>query len=54
MPELPEVETVKNFLKSVLLHPNKKKIKQIFTYYPNIIREPSPADFTKILVGQTF
>ena len=39
MPELPEVETVKNSLKPKLVG---RKIKNVNIYYENIIEYPSP------------
>lgn len=50
MPELPEVETVKETLKKQVLN---KKIKEVQVLYPNIIAEPSYQEFCKLLVGQT-
>ena len=39
MPELPEVETVRRYLQSVLLKPKAKKIKQVNVYYAKIVRD---------------
>lgn len=51
MPELPEVETIKNTLKQFVIN---KKIKQVAVYWPNIIKEPDDIDhFKMILAGQT-
>ena len=50
MPEIAEVETVRNTLKKMILH---KKIKDIKIIYPKII-ESDLTDFKKILIGQEF
>ena len=50
MPELPEVETVKNTLKPKLLN---KKITDIKIYHNNIIEYPDVKTFTKKIIGQT-
>lgn len=50
MPELPEVETVKETLKSKLVG---KKITNCNVLYPNIIVEPNASLFQKRIVGQT-
>jgi formamidopyrimidine-DNA glycosylase len=51
MPELPEVETIKNTLKQFVIH---KKIKEVYVYWPNIIKEPDDVNqFKMILSGQT-
>lgn len=49
MPELPEVETVKNSLKIRLVG---KKINDVKVYYGNIIEYPSVRDFIKMIKGQ--
>lgn len=52
MPELPEVETIKNTLKSLILN---KKIIDIAVHWPNIIKFPDDIDqFKQLLIGQTF
>jgi formamidopyrimidine-DNA glycosylase len=53
MPELPEVETVRRFLESVLLKGKAKKIKSIIAFYPGIIKHDAVA-FINTLVGQSF
>ena len=50
MPELPEVETVKNSLKEKLLG---KKIKKVTIYYDNIIEYPDVISFKKEIRNQT-
>lgn len=50
MPELPEVETVKESLKQHLIG---QKIKELFTPYPKIIKE-NLADFRNRIINQTF
>lgn len=50
MPELPEVETVKNSLKKLVLH---KKITNINIKYPNIIEYPDIDTFKKQIINQT-
>lgn len=51
MPELPEVETIKNTLKQYVIH---KEIKEVEVYWPNIIKEPDDTDhFKLVLAGQT-
>lgn len=50
MPELPEVETVKNTLKKQIL---KKQIKQAQIYWDNIIAFPTPKDFKAQIKNQT-
>ncbi|MEG0826155.1 MAG: DNA-formamidopyrimidine glycosylase [Bacilli bacterium] len=50
MPELPEVETVKNTLKKQVLN---KKIIDVKIYYPKLIEMPSAAEFEKRIVNQT-
>lgn len=49
MPELPEVETVKETLKKHILH---KKIKRVDVRYPKMIATPSVEEFTARLKGQ--
>jgi len=49
MPELPEVETVKNTLKLKLI---EKKLKKVTVYHNNIIEYPTPSLFTTQLVEQ--
>lgn len=51
MPELPEVETIKNTLKKFVIN---RKIKEIAVHWPNIIKEPDDVEhFKMILAGQT-
>jgi formamidopyrimidine-DNA glycosylase len=50
MPELPEVETVKETLKLKVLN---KKIKNVKVLYSNIIEYPASDIFIKELIGQT-
>ncbi|MFD2046292.1 DNA-formamidopyrimidine glycosylase [Ornithinibacillus salinisoli] len=51
MPELPEVETIKNTLKRFVLD---KKIEDISVFWGNIIKEPDDVEqFKHILMGQT-
>lgn len=50
MPELPEVETVKETLKRKVLG---KTIKSVDVIYPNIIENMDSSEFSKKLVGQT-
>lgn len=51
MPELPEVETIKNTLKRFVL---SKTIKEVFVYWPNIIKKPDDVkQFAHLLAGQT-
>lgn len=49
MPELPEVETVKNTLKKQILH---KKIIASKIYWDNIIAYPSPKEFKREIKNQ--
>ena len=51
MPELPEVETVRNSLKEIILN---KKIKDIVIRYDKIIENVSVEEFKDSLVGQEF
>lgn len=50
MPELPEVETVKETLKTKVIN---KKIKDVVINYDNIIEFPSVENFVKQIVKQT-
>lgn len=51
MPELPEVETIKNMLRQLV---SSKKIAQVDVYWPKIIKEPDDVEAFKLrLVGQT-
>ena len=50
MPELPEVETVKEALKHKILN---KKITDVKIYYSKIIEFPSSDEFIKKLIGET-
>ncbi|MFC4022568.1 DNA-formamidopyrimidine glycosylase [Oceanobacillus longus] len=51
MPELPEVETIKNTLKRFVLN---KTIEKVDIYWPNIIKEPDDTEHFKVLLqGQT-
>lgn len=51
MPELPEVETVKNSLKELVLN---KKIIDVKVHYSNMIKNIDPFDFSEKLKGQRF
>lgn len=52
MPELPEVETVKETLKQLILG---KTIKDIAIHWPKLIKHPEDtARFQSLLIGQTF
>lgn len=51
MPELPEVESVKNGLKSLIIG---KSIASVDVLWPNIIKDPPAGEFCKKLVGETF
>ena len=51
MPELPEVETVKESLKQLIL---EKKIKNVQIYYDKIIKNCSTSEFQEALVNETF
>lgn len=51
MPELPEVETVKEKLKPRLLN---KKIMSVDVYWPNTIVDIPIIDFQNNLINQTF
>lgn len=48
MPELPEVETIKNDLQKIILG---KKIIKVCVHNPKVIRQPAPAEFKKSLTG---
>ena len=50
MPELPEVETVKEVLKTKVLN---KTIKDVKIYYGKIIAYPTNDEFIKSLITQT-
>ncbi len=50
MPELPEVETVKNTLKKIVIN---KKINNVKINYKNIIEYPSSEEFIKNIINQT-
>ena len=50
MPELPEVETVKNTLKNIVIG---KKIIASNIYWDNIIAYPSPKEFKQKIKNQT-
>lgn len=49
MPELPEVETTVRGLRQVLI---EKTIKNVWTDWPKIIRQPSPSLFKKKITGK--
>lgn len=51
MPELPEVETVKEILKKRIIN---KKILDIKIRYPKMIETPHHQDFKKKIINQTF
>ncbi|MDG5786969.1 DNA-formamidopyrimidine glycosylase [Evansella sp. AB-P1] len=52
MPELPEVETVKRTLKSVILN---ERIKNVIVTWPKMIKRPDDVEQFKLqLIGQTF
>ena len=50
MPELPEVETIKNTLKQFVIG---KTIKKVTVYWPKIIKEPDREQFKNLLIDQT-
>ena len=50
MPELPEVEQVKNSLKKYILN---KQIQQVTTYVERLIKYPAPEEFASRLQGRT-
>ncbi|GAB3065102.1 DNA-formamidopyrimidine glycosylase [Virgibacillus ainsalahensis] len=49
MPELPEVETIKQTLKQFVMN---KTIKEVTVYWPNIIKEPDDVEQFKLLLAQ--
>ena len=49
MPELPEVETVKETLRNLVLH---KRIKNVIVFYPNIIANPALKEFMEEIKGE--
>ena len=51
MPELPEVETVKNTLKELVLN---KRIESVEVYYERIIQNVSVSCFKESLKGEEF
>lgn len=51
MPELPEVETVKNSLKNFILG---TKIIEVYIVYDGILKNRTPEKFKKTLINQTF
>jgi len=51
MPELPEVETVKNSLKQLIIN---KTIKDISIFYNKIIKNVTDEEFSRLLKNQTF
>lgn len=51
MPELPEVETVKNSLKDLIIG---KKIVNVKVYYDKMVQNLSPRDFESKLINETF
>ena len=51
MPELPEVEQVKNSLKEYI---QNKKITKVTINIERLIKHPSPAEFTEQIQGRTF
>ncbi|XMB85664.1 DNA-formamidopyrimidine glycosylase [Mycoplasmatota bacterium WC44] len=50
MPELPEVETVKETLKNLILD---AKIESVDLIYPNIVKRPSYLEFEELIENQT-
>ncbi|UJL45035.1 DNA-formamidopyrimidine glycosylase [Virgibacillus sp. NKC19-16] len=51
MPELPEVETIKETLKQLIIN---KTIQDVAVYWPNIVKEPDDVDhFRTLMEGQT-
>jgi formamidopyrimidine-DNA glycosylase len=51
MPELPEVETIKNEISPKILF---KRIKEIVILWNGVIKTPSPEDFAAMLKGKEF
>lgn len=51
MPELPEVESVKNGLNNLIID---EKILSVDVLWDNIIKQPDPETFTEYLVGESF
>ena len=51
MPELPEVETVKETLKRKILN---RRIVDVNILYNNIIEHPKVDDFKKLIINETF
>ncbi|GAA0288418.1 formamidopyrimidine-DNA glycosylase [Gracilibacillus halotolerans] len=51
MPELPEVETIRQTLKELVIG---KKIESVSIHWPKIIQQPEPDMFHQTVVGQTF
>ena len=49
MPELPEVETVRNTLKNLILH---KRIRDIDVYFDKMVRNASIEEFKTALIGK--
>lgn len=49
MPELPEVETIKQDLAKVIVG---KKIVKVVIHHPKLIKEPGPKQFKKLLQGK--
>lgn len=49
MPELPEVETVKNTLKLNVLN---KEIKNVIINYPKVLKNVTPTEFKEKLIGE--
>src|SRR5699024_5021781 len=49
MPELPEVETIKNTLKQFVIG---KTIKKVTVYWPKIIKDPDREQFKNLLMKQ--
>lgn len=51
MPELPEVESVKNGLNNLIIN---EKILSVDVLWDNIIKHPDPKTFSEYLVGESF
>lgn len=51
MPELPEVETVKESLKQIIL---SRKITDVEIFYDNIIKNVTPKEFKELIINETF